>query len=61
MKNYVKWEDEHLNVVFQMLNESDEEVASVEKELIEEGYLIYEIGYLHKHGIIYPMIFAKKI
>ena len=61
MKNYVKWEDEHLNVVFQVLNESDEEVASVEKELIEEGYVIYGVGYWNKRGNQYPTIFAKKL
>lgn len=37
MKNYIKWEDGNGNVFFQVLNDIDEEVASIEKELLEEG------------------------
>ena len=61
MNNYIKWEDKNGNIFFQVLNESDEEVASVEKELLEKGYLIYGVGYWSKQGNQYPTIFAKKI
>ncbi len=61
MKNYIKWEDEKGNIFFQVLNDIDEEIASIEKELIEEGYLIYGIGYWNKQGNMYPTILAKKI
>lgn len=60
MKECVKWEDEHGSVFFQLFNNSDKEIASVEKELIEEGYVVYEIGSLCKQGSVYPTIFAKK-
>lgn len=33
MKNYIKWEDEHGNVFFQVLNDIDEEIASIEKRI----------------------------
>ena len=61
MKNYIKWEDEHGNVFFQVLNDIDEEIASIEKELIEEGYVIQEVSYMHRKGKMCPMIFAKKL
>ncbi len=61
MKNYIKWEDEHGNVFFEVLNDIDEEVASIEKELLEEGYVIYGVGYWNKRGNQYPTIFAKKL
>ena len=61
MKNYIRWEDENGNVFFQVLNDVVEEVASIEKELIEKGYVILEVGYLTKQGIMYPMISAKKV
>ncbi len=60
MKNYIKWEDEHGNVFFEVLNDIDEEIASIEKELLEEGYVIYGVGYWNKRGNQYPTIFAKK-
>ncbi len=60
MKKYVKWEDENGNFFFQVFNDSDEEIASVEKELIEEGYVIYGVGSLCKQGNAYPTILAKK-
>lgn len=60
MKECVKWEDEHGSVFFQLFNNSDKEIASIEKELIEEGYVIYGVGYWNKQGNQYPTIFAKK-
>lgn len=61
MKNYIKWEDENGNIFFQVLNDIDEEVASIEKELLEEGYVIYGVGYWNTQGNQYPTIFAKKL
>lgn len=61
MKNCIKWEDENGNVFFQVLNDIDEEIASIEKELIEEGYVIQEVSYMHRKGKMFPMIFAKKL
>lgn len=61
MKNYIKWESENGNIFFQVLSGIDEEVASIEKELIEEGYVIYGVGYWNKQGNQYPTIFAKKL
>ena len=46
---------------FQVLNDIDEEIASIEKELIEEGYVIQEVSYMHRKGKMCPMIFAKKL
>lgn len=60
MNDCVKWEDEHGNIFFQLFNNSDKEIASIEKELIEEGYVVYEVGSLCKQGSVYPTIFAKK-
>lgn len=39
----------------------DEEIASIEKELLEEGYLIYGVSYWNKQGNQYLTISAKKI
>ena len=60
MKNYIRCEDENGNVFFKVLNDIDEEIASIEKELIEKGYVILEVGYLQQLGEMYPIIFAKK-
>lgn len=61
MKNYIRCEDENGNVFFKVLNDIVEEIASIEKELIEKGYVILEVGYLQQLGEMYPIIFAKKL